>query len=144
MTTLPLDTEADDETGAPGAASSSRKDGDAQGRSCATAPQDAGPGRQRQLQSWLALHGMSKTYLAKSLGVHASMISRIISGERAPKERLRQLMDLGIPQELLPAPSRPPGRPKGSFKKRHPRAQTSDTPDSSTQEDADKNNGTPR
>lgn len=41
------------------------------------------------------------------------MITRIIRGERAPGDRIRQLVELGVPEELLPAPNRrSPGRPR--------------------------------
>jgi transcriptional regulator with XRE-family HTH domain len=65
-----------------------------------------------ELQAYLAKHRVSKKELAKQLGVHPSMISRIISGERAPAGRLDQLVALGIPRELLPEPNGPPGRPR--------------------------------
>lgn len=69
--------------------------------------------RQATLNAWLQLKGMSKAGLARSLGVHPSMISRIISGQRAPAERIRQLVALGIPPQLLPTPTgRGRGRPR--------------------------------
>lgn len=69
--------------------------------------------RQAALNAWLQLNGLSKASLARRLGVHPSMISRIISGQRAPAERIRQLVDLGIPPQLLPEPSsRGRGRPR--------------------------------
>jgi len=56
---------------------------------------------------------MSKAELAGRLGVHPSMISRIISGQRAPAKRIAQLMALGIPAQLLPNPTkRGRGRPR--------------------------------
>ncbi|AGW13421.1 helix-turn-helix domain-containing protein [Megalodesulfovibrio gigas] len=74
--------------------------------------------RQQKLEAWLSYHRIYKNRLAVDLGVHPSMISRIIKGDRAPKERIQQLVELGIPEQLLPAPSRPPGRPKGSTKRK--------------------------
>ncbi|MBF0481085.1 MAG: helix-turn-helix transcriptional regulator [Desulfovibrionaceae bacterium] len=65
-----------------------------------------------ELQAYLAKNRVSKKELAKQLGVHPSMISRIISGERAPASRLEKLVELGIPRELLPEPNGPPGRPR--------------------------------
>jgi len=67
--------------------------------------------RQASLQAWLAYHSISKQQLAEILDVHPSMITRIIQGKRAPAKRIRQLIALGIPPELLPKNSRPPGRP---------------------------------
>jgi len=74
--------------------------------------------RHRHLQAWLAFRGISKSDLARKIGVHPSMISRIIRGERAPARRLKQLVEEGErPAELLPPPSGPPGRPPLSRKK---------------------------
>lgn len=69
------------------------------------------PSRQDRLRAWLALHGIRFGELAEQLGVHPSMITRIVKGERAPAKRIRQLLELGIPEDLLPEPSPPPGRP---------------------------------
>jgi|GEM_PF-3404053 transcriptional regulator with XRE-family HTH domain len=69
--------------------------------------------RQAQLKAWLAMHGIKHRELAIKLGVHPSMVSRIICGERAPGKRIRELMALGIPESLLPSPNRrSPGRPR--------------------------------
>jgi len=68
--------------------------------------------RAADLRAYLAKNSLSKKELAKKVGVHPSMISRIISGERAPAGRLEQLVALGIPRELLPEPNGPPGRPR--------------------------------
>lgn len=68
--------------------------------------------RHARLKSWLALHGISQKALADELGITPSMISKIIKGERAPKNRLEQLIRFGIPADLLPEPSGPVGRPQ--------------------------------
>lgn len=69
--------------------------------------------RQARLKAWLAYHGVGNRELAEKLGVHPSMITRIFKGERAPAERIAQLVELGIPKSLLPEPNgRKPGRPK--------------------------------
>lgn len=70
------------------------------------------PNRCAQLKAWLALHQIRNADLAESLEVHPSMITRIINGERAPAKRISQLADFGIPEELLPLPSKSPGRPR--------------------------------
>jgi len=75
------------------------------------------PSRQARLRAWLVLHGYSMGAVAKLLGVHPSMITRIVKGETAPEKRIEQLAALGVPTELLPLPSRPPGRPRGSKNK---------------------------
>lgn len=72
--------------------------------------------RQARLKAWLAYHNISNKRLAEELEVHPSMISRIIRGQRAPKRLLNKLKVFGIPPELLPMPSRPPGRPRLSEK----------------------------
>ena len=69
------------------------------------------PGRQVELRAWIILNGYTMGQLARILGVHPSMMTRIVSGDRAPAKRIRQLEELGVPKELLPEPSRPPGRP---------------------------------
>jgi ribosome-binding protein aMBF1 (putative translation factor) len=69
--------------------------------------------RQARLKAWLAYHGIGNRELAEKLEVHPSMITRICKGERAPAERIAQLVELGIPRTLLPEPNkRKPGRPK--------------------------------
>lgn len=65
-----------------------------------------------RLKSWLALNGVSQKDLADSLGISASMVSKIIKGERAPRHRIEQLIAYGIPNDLLPEPSGPVGRPQ--------------------------------
>ncbi|WP_232034926.1 helix-turn-helix domain-containing protein [Desulfovibrio ferrophilus] len=55
--------------------------------------------------------------LARLLGVHPSMITRIVKGETAPAKRIQQLAEIGVPEDLLPIPSRPPGRPRGTKNK---------------------------
>lgn len=75
-----------------------------------------GSDRQTSLKAWLVYHGVPMHKLASAIGVHPSMVSRIIRGERAPAKRIQQLIALGIPEELLPAPSPPPGRPPGKVK----------------------------
>ena len=79
---------------------------------------DESTSRQYKLEAWLSYHRVLKNALAAELGIHPSMISRIIKGDRAPKKRIEQLVSMGIPKELLPEPSRPPGRPKGSTNKK--------------------------
>jgi len=74
--------------------------------------------RQARLKAWLAYHNVSNKRLAEVLEVHPSMISRIIRGQRAPARLLQKLREFGIPPELLPLPSRPPGRPRLADKSR--------------------------
>ncbi len=73
--------------------------------------------RQARLKAWLAYHNVSNKSLAELLEVHPSMISRIIRGQRAPARLLHKLAQAGIPRDLLPKPSRPPGRPRREEKR---------------------------
>ncbi len=68
-------------------------------------------GRQAALRAWLAYHGIPMKELARMIGVHPSMMTHIVKGNRSPAKRIEQLVALGIPRHLLPEPSRPPGRP---------------------------------
>lgn len=69
--------------------------------------------RQASLKAWLAYHGIGNRQLARQLDVHPSMITRIFKGERRPPRRIRQLIEMGIPANLLPPPNtRRPGRPR--------------------------------
>ena len=56
--------------------------------------------RQHKLEAWLSYHRILKNQLAAELEVHPSMISRIIKGDRAPKERIEQLIKFGIPTPI--------------------------------------------
>ncbi|EPR43675.1 helix-turn-helix domain protein [Desulfovibrio sp. X2] len=68
--------------------------------------------RIRRLKTWLAMRGLSQRDLADALEIHPSMITRIFKGQRKPGERIRQLVELGVPPHLLPPPgTRGPGRP---------------------------------
>lgn len=69
------------------------------------------PPRQAELRAWLVLNGYSMGDLAAFMGVHPSMVTRIVHGDHAPIKRIRQLLRLGVPASLLPEPSGPPGRP---------------------------------
>lgn len=62
------------------------------------------PTRQARCEAWLVEHGISKTEIAKQLGIHASYIGKIISGERRPGKHIRLMVEMGIPAHLLPEP----------------------------------------
>jgi transcriptional regulator with XRE-family HTH domain len=68
--------------------------------------------RKNALRAWLAGQGISKVQLARYLGVSPSWVTRILGSDHAPMKRIQQLVDYGIPKELLPQPSAPPGRPR--------------------------------
>ncbi|SKA63881.1 hypothetical protein SAMN02745702_00232 [Desulfobaculum bizertense DSM 18034] len=67
--------------------------------------------RQAALRAWLAYHDVQMKDLAHMIGVHPSMMTHIVKGNRSPAKRIEQLVALGVPRHLLPSPSRPPGRP---------------------------------
>jgi transcriptional regulator with XRE-family HTH domain len=60
------------------------------------------PDRQDRLNAWLALNRLSRGKIAERIGVSRSMIGQILSGQKRPASRIRQLIELGIPEELLP------------------------------------------
>jgi len=62
------------------------------------------PNRQDQLNAWLALNRLSRGKIAEKIGVSRSMVGQIMAGQKRPAGRIRQLIDLGIPQDLLPKP----------------------------------------
>lgn len=65
-----------------------------------------------ELNAWFARMRLKKADVAAEMGIHPSMLSRIISGDRAPIKRIEQLKSLGVPDELLPQAKGPPGRPR--------------------------------
>lgn len=60
------------------------------------------PTRQARLKAWLLLHNIEQKDLAEQMGVSQQLLSMTLTGTRATKERLEQLIDLGIPRNLLP------------------------------------------
>lgn len=60
------------------------------------------PTRQAQLKAWLLLHNIEQKDLAKQMGVSQQLLSMTLTGTRTTKERLEQLVNLGIPRDLLP------------------------------------------
>ena len=72
--------------------------------------------RFRKIKAWLVMRGLTHRELARLIGVHPSMITRILKGERAPAARIASLVELGVPEHLLPPPNtRGPGRPPRSL-----------------------------
>ncbi|MCF8104338.1 MAG: helix-turn-helix transcriptional regulator [Desulfohalobiaceae bacterium] len=60
--------------------------------------------RQARLNAWLSLHGIAKNELARKTGFSPSYISFLLNGKRRHPDALQKLIDLGIPEELLPEP----------------------------------------
>ena len=59
--------------------------------------------RQERLLIWLRRAGITHVDIAKKVGVSSSMsVARWFNAESIPTRRHRQLVDFGIPAELLP------------------------------------------
>lgn len=63
------------------------------------------PTRQARLKAWMAKYGIESRALADVAGVSPQMMSMIITGSRAPRERIERLVSAGVPRDLLPEPS---------------------------------------
>jgi transcriptional regulator with XRE-family HTH domain len=61
--------------------------------------------RKTGLRTWLVYHGIHLRSLAAQLGVHPGTITKLVTGERVSPRLLSHLAGLGIPRELLPAPT---------------------------------------
>ena len=62
--------------------------------------------RQEKLKIWLMTNGISQRWLANQLGITQQALSMILKGLRSPKKRINQLVELGVPRELLPEPKK--------------------------------------
>lgn len=66
--------------------------------------------RQQRLNAWLVERGITRQQLAQATGLSVSFIGKVFSGQKTPKKRIDQLINLGIPAELLPEPGTPKKR----------------------------------
>lgn len=72
------------------------------------------PTRQEALQLWLRRRGMKPGSIASALNTGKNTVSRWLRADTIPTWRHRQLVGLGIPAGLLPAPvDIPPGPKRG-------------------------------
>ena len=62
------------------------------------------PTRQELLLLWLKRNGIQQGDIAKALHTGKNTVSRWLRADTIPTWRHRQLLDYGIPAELLPAP----------------------------------------
>lgn len=62
------------------------------------------PTRQESLVLWLKRNGIQQGDIAASLNIGKNTVSRWLRSETIPTWRHQQLLDFGIPAELLPAP----------------------------------------
>ena len=63
------------------------------------------PTRQACLKAWMIKNGIEARAMADVAGVSPQMMSMIICGSRAPRERIERLVAAGVPRDLLPEPS---------------------------------------
>lgn len=58
--------------------------------------------RQERLAIWLRRKGVSQAAIARTIGVKPMAVKRWFDAERLPSWRVRQLLEFGIPEALLP------------------------------------------
>lgn len=58
-----------------------------------------------RLKNFLSEHKITGRVLATRLGISEARMSNILGGESCPPQHLAVLRRLGVPEELLPAPS---------------------------------------
>lgn len=62
------------------------------------------PTRQESLLLWLKRNCIQQGDIASALNIGKNTVSRWLRAETIPSWRYQQLLDFGIPQELLPKP----------------------------------------
>lgn len=67
------------------------------------------PDRQIELKVWLLRKKITQQDLALAIGVSKQLIGFIIDGKRRSPWRIQQLVDVGVPPDLLPDPKYPKG-----------------------------------
>lgn len=60
--------------------------------------------RQEALLLWMRRTSQTYVRLAGEMGLTGNAVSKLLSQETMPTHRHRQLLDLGVPEELLPQP----------------------------------------
>ena len=59
--------------------------------------------RLQAFKAWMELQGLSYHKIAKSLGVSEQFVAQVMSGrKRLPDKRRSQLLNMGLPEHLLP------------------------------------------
>ena len=70
--------------------------------------------RRCALQLWMEERRWTAQWLADAMGVSRQFVKTMLGRETMPAKRHKQLMCLGVPEELLPPVySGPMGRPRG-------------------------------
>ncbi len=67
--------------------------------------------RQQRFRVWKFGAGVSYTELARKMGLSHVAVRKLCLGETAPANRLAQLIQLGVPEDLLPKPKVPSNEP---------------------------------
>jgi predicted transcriptional regulator len=82
--------------------------------------------RPKALRVWMLYHKITSTCLAKALEVDPSLICRVLNCQKCSKRVLDKLVELGVPQSLLPV------KKKGGslLKKKSPRGRKPSKPPS--------------
>jgi len=62
--------------------------------------------RQINFDVWAIRNRITRNWLGEKVGVHPSMISKIIRGQKTTPRIIEELIQLGVPAELLPRPSK--------------------------------------
>ncbi len=68
--------------------------------------------RQEALDLWKKRAGLSFAEMGRRIGVTGENVSKLCAKETMPPHRHQQLLDLGVPIELLPKPLYCPPGPK--------------------------------
>lgn len=50
----------------------------------------------------MSRQGITVTGIARRIGCSVAMASYLVNGKQSPKQRIDQLVSLGIPEDLLP------------------------------------------
>lgn len=72
------------------------------------------PPRWLRLRAWMLEHSVTCAVLGKALGCSSPYAYRLISEDFIPRKRHVQLVQIGVPCELLPQPKDPKRGPKGN------------------------------
>lgn len=61
--------------------------------------------RLQALRAWMELQGLSYGKIAQDINVSEQFIAQVMGGiKKLPAKRREQLLDMGLPEHLLPAP----------------------------------------
>lgn len=76
-------------------------------------PNQLSSNRQAELRVWMFRNRLTYSEIGRRMdGITCSGVLRLVQGARMPVARHRQMLALGIPEELLPAPLDVPCGPR--------------------------------